>query len=66
METIQMIEKALGDDARSAAQISVAQIRASKMVENLFKVIHILESSQQAEHLIALNVHRLQSTKIGT
>ena len=35
------------------------------MVENLLKVIHVLEGLQQAEHLRMLNVYRLQSTKIG-
>ena len=38
---------------------------ASKMVENLLKVIHVLEGLQQAEHLRMLNVYGLQSTKIG-
>ena len=35
------------------------------MVENMFKVVHILEGLQQAKHLTLLNVSRLQSTKIG-
>ena len=35
------------------------------MVENLLKVIYVLDSLQQAEHLRMLNVYRLQSTKIG-
>ena len=32
------------------------------MVENLLKVIHILEGLQQAEHLRVLNIYGLQST----
>ena len=59
-----MIQKALGDDAMSAAQIKVG-MNPSKMVGNLLKVIHILEGLQQAEHLRMLNVCGLQSTKIG-
>ena len=35
------------------------------MVENLLKMIHILEGLQQAEHLRMLNMYGLQSTKIG-
>ena len=35
------------------------------MVENLLKVIHILEGLQQAQHLRLLNVYTLQSTKIS-
>ena len=58
-----MIQKAFQDDAVSAVQIKVWQ-NASKMVENLLKVIHVLEGLQQAEHLRMLNVHGLQSTKI--
>ena len=38
---------------------------ASKVVEHLLKVVHILEGLQQAEHLRMLNVYGLQSTKIG-
>ena len=38
---------------------------ASKMVENLLKVIHVLEGLQQAKHLRMLNVCGLQSTKMG-
>ena len=45
-------------------KISVAQIRASKMVENLLKVTNVLEGLQQAEHLRMLNVYGLQSTRI--
>ena len=36
---------------------------ASKMVENLLKVIYVPEGLQQAEHLRMLNVYGLQSTK---
>ena len=63
-ETIQMIQKALRDDAMSAVQIKCGT-NASKMIENLLKVIHVLEGLQQAEHLRMLNMYRLQSTKIG-
>ena len=38
---------------------------ASKMAENLLKVIHVLEGLQQAEHLGMLNMYGLQSTKIN-
>ena len=62
-ETIQMIQKALRDDAMSAVQIKCGT-NASKMIENLLKVIHVLEGLQQAEHLRMLNMYRLQSTKI--
>ena len=55
-ETILMVQKVLGDDAMNAAQIKV---------ENLLKVIHILEGLQQAEHLRLLNVYTLQPTKIS-
>ena len=34
------------------------------MVENLLKVIHVLEGLQQIEHLRMLNMYRLQSPKI--
>ena len=51
-----MVQKVLGDDAMNAAQIKV---------ENLLKVIHILEGLQQAEHLRLLNVYTLQPTKIS-
>ena len=59
MGTSQMIQKAFGDDAMSVVQTT------SKVVENLLKVIHVLEGLQQAEHLRILNVYRLQSTKIS-
>ena len=59
MGTSQMIQKAFGDDARSVVQTT------SKVVENLLKVIHVLEGLQQAEHLRMLNVDGLQSTKIS-
>ena len=59
-----MIQKAFQDDAVSAVQIKVWQ-NASKMVENLLKVIHVLEGLQQAERLRMLNVYGLQSTKTG-
>ena len=61
VETIWMIQKAFGDNAMSA----LYGTNASKMAENLLKVIHILEGLQQAEHLRMLNMYRLQSTKIG-
>ena len=57
-----MIQKALGDDAMSAAQIKVG-MNPSKMVGNLLKVTHVLEGLQQAEHLRMLNMYRLQSIK---
>ena len=63
METIQMIQKAFRDNAMNAAQIKCGA-NASKMAENLLKVIHVLEGLQQAEHLRMLNVYGLQSTKI--
>ena len=59
MGTSQMIQKAFGDDAMSVVQTT------SKVVENLLKVIHVLEGLQQAEHLRMLNVDGLQSTKIS-
>ena len=63
-EIIRMIQKDFEADAVSAVQIKVWQ-NASKMVENLLKVIHVLEGLQQAEHLRMLNVYRWQSTKIS-
>ena len=48
-----------------AARLHWCGTNASKMVENLLKVIHILEGLQQAEHLRMLNLYGLQSTKIG-
>ena len=45
-----IIQKAFGDDTMSVVQIKCGT-NASKMVENLLKVIHVLESQQQAEHL---------------
>ena len=62
---IQMIQKAFGDDAMTAAQIKCGT-NASKTVENLLKVIHVLEGLQQAEHQRMLNVYGLQSTKINS
>ena len=59
-----MIQKALEENAMSAAQIKCGT-NASKMVENLLKVIHILEGLQQAEHLRMLNIYRLQSAHLG-
>ena len=59
-----MIEKALRDDAVNAAQVKL-WTNTSKMVENLLKVIRVLEGLRQAEHLRMLNVYGLQSTKIG-
>ena len=59
-----MIQKAVGDDAMNVVQIRVWH-KLFKMVENLLKVIHILEDLQEAEHLRMLNVYNLQSTKIG-
>ena len=35
------------------------------MVQNLLKVIHVLEGLQQAEHLKIVNMYGLQSTKIS-
>ena len=35
------------------------------MVNNVLKVIHVLEGLQQAEHLRMLNMYEPQSTKIG-
>ena len=63
-ETIQMIQKAFGDDAMSTVQKKVWH-KCFKMVENLLKVIHVLEGLQQTEHLRMLNVEGLQSTKIN-
>ena len=45
--------------------MSAGQINTSKIVNNLLKVIHVLEGLQQAAHLRKLNVYRLQSTKIS-
>ena len=59
-----MIQKAFRDDEMSAAQTKVCP-NTWKMLENLLKVIQVLEGLQQAEHLRMLNVYRLQSTKIG-
>ena len=61
-ETIWLIQKAFRDDAMSESQIKA---NASEMVENLLKLVHILEGLQQAEHLRMLNMYGLQSTKIG-
>ena len=44
-KTIQMIQKAFRNDIMSAVQIKVCT-NPSKMVENLLKVIHILEGLQ--------------------
>ena len=55
METVWMIQKALGEDAMSAAQIKVWH-KCLKMAKNLLKVIHVLEGLKQAEHLRMLNV----------
>ena len=63
-ETIQMIQKAFGDDAMSTAQKKVWH-KSFKMVENLLKVIHVLEGLQETERLRMLNVYGLQSTKTG-
>ena len=49
VETIQMIEKAFGDDTLSTT-------KTLKVVENLLKVIYFLEGPQQAEHLRMVNV----------
>ena len=54
----------LAGQAMSAVQIK-GDTKASKMVENLLKVIHILEGLQQAEHLRMLKVYGLQSTEIS-
>ena len=58
-----MIQKAFGDDAMSAAQRKCGT-NASKMVENLLKMIHVLEGLQEAEHLRMLNVYRLQQRSV--
>ena len=58
-----MIQNVLGE-GMSAAQIKVWH-KCFKDVKNLLKVIRVLEGLQQAEPLRMLNVHRLQSTKIG-
>jgi hypothetical protein len=63
-ETNGMIKKVFGDDSVSEAQINCGT-DASNMAWNLFKVIHVLEGLQQAEHLKMLNMCWLQSTKIG-
>ena len=42
VETIQMIQKALGDDAMSAAQIKVWHKHFKDGLENLLKVIQIM------------------------
>ena len=61
METIRMIQKAFGDNAVSAEQIKVWHgTNASKMVENLLKVIHVLEGRQQIEQLRMLNLYGMQ------
>ena len=65
METTWMIQKAFRHDAMSAVQIKCGT-NASKMIENLLKVIHVLEGLQQAEHLRMLNMDGLQPTKIVT
>ena len=68
METIQMIQKAFGDDAMNAAQISVEQVlqRWSRIfgwkIQSMVERIHILEDLQQAEHLRMLNTYGVQST----
>ena len=59
-----MIRKAFRDDEMSAVQTQVLH-KCPKMVQNLLKVIHILEGLQQAEHLRMLNMYGLQSTKIS-
>ena len=64
-ETIQMIQKALRDDAMSAVQIKCGT-NASKVVKNLMKVIHILEGLQQAGHLRMLNVYGLHQQRSVT
>ena len=64
METIQMIQKASGDEAMSVAQTKCGT-NTLKGVENLLKVIHILEGLQQADHLRMLTAWGLQPTKIG-
>ena len=58
-----MIQKAFEDNAMSAVQMKCGT-NALKVVENLLKVIHVLESLQQAEPLRMLNVYGTQSTKI--
>ena len=59
-EIIWMIQKAFRDNAMSAAQIKVGT-NTSKMVENLLKVIRILEDLQQAGRLRMLIAYGLQS-----
>ena len=59
-----MIQKAFREGAVSAAQKKCGT-NASKMTENLLKMIHILEGLQQAENLRMLNVYGLQSTNIS-
>ena len=59
-----MTQKAFGDDVMSAAKIKCST-NSSKTVNNLLKVIQVLEGLQQAEHLRMSNVYRLQSTKIS-
>ena len=62
-EIIRVIQKAFRDDAMSTVPIKYGR-NVSKLVENLLKVIHILEGQQQAEHLRMFKVYWLQSTKI--
>ena len=45
MENIEMIQKAFGENAMSAVQIKLRH-NASKIIEDLLKVIHILEGLQ--------------------
>ena len=58
VETTGMIQKAFGDGAVSAEQTKVCH-EPSQTVENLLRVIHVLEGLQQAEPLGMLNVYRL-------
>ena len=63
-ETIQMIHKAFRDDQWVQCKWKCGT-NTSKVVENLLKMIHVLEGLQPAEHLRMFNVYELQSTKIG-
>ena len=57
VKTIWMIQKAFGDDTMSTAKKKKkCGTNASKTVENLLKVVHVLEGLQHAEHLRMLNM----------
>ena len=65
METTQMIKKAFGDDSLRKAQIKFWYQHFIDGWEYLWKVVHVLEGLQQAEHPKMLHACGLQSTKIS-